>query len=144
MELTKEGATSENRYKKIVYTGSKIERLPVDFFIESQGKKQPEEIWLDLDATDDPIHSNQEGKHFHGYYDENCFLPLYVFTGCGAPLSARLRTADCGPMEGGLVDIPRIVMQLREKWPKVRIVVRGDAGFCRDDFMSWCESKKVD
>ena len=144
LELTKENATKENRYKKIVYVGEEIERLPVDFFIESQEDKQPEEIWLDLDATDDTIHGNQEGKHFHGYYDENCFLPLYVFTGCGSLLSARLRTSDCNPMEGVLIDIPRIVGQLREKWPEVRIIVRGDAGFCHDDLMSWCESNGVE
>jgi hypothetical protein len=143
LELTKADATPENRYKKVVYDGSKIERLLVDIFIESQGKKRPKEIWLDLDATDDPIHGNQEGKHFHGYYDEHCFLPLYVFSE-GSLLSSRLRTSDCDPMEGVLPDISRIVTQLRAKWPGIRVIIRGDSGFCRDDFMKWCEDNSVD
>jgi hypothetical protein len=142
LELTKENATSENRYKKIVYEGAKIERLLVDIFIGAQGTR-PKEIWLDLDATDDPIHGNQEGKHFHGYYDEHCFLPLYVFSE-GFLLSARLRTSDCDPLEGAIDDISKIVNQLQAKWPGVRIVVRGDSGFCREDLMGWCESHGVD
>lgn len=144
LELTKETATAENRYKKVVYDGAKIELAMVDFFLDGQGREKPKEIWLDIDATDDPIHGNQEGKHFHGFYEGHCFLPLYVFTGCGALLSARLRTSDCDPMEGVLEDIPRIVSQLREKWQGLRIVLRGDGGFCRDDLMKWCEENKVD
>lgn len=144
LELTKEDATSENRYKKIAYDGARIERLFTDIFVESHGSTGPEEIWLDLDATDDEIHGNQEGKHFHGYYDRHCFLPLYIFSGCGALLSSRLRTSDCDPMEGVIPDVSRIVEQLRMKWPEIRIVIRGDSGFCRDDLMSWCEGNSVD
>ena len=143
LELTREDATSESRYKKIVYDGARIERLFVDVFIESQGRTRPKEIWLDLDATDDPIHGDQEGKHFHGYYDEHCFLPLYIFSE-GSLLSARLRTSDCDPMEGVLSDVSRIVERLRAKWPGIRVVVRGDSGFCRENLMSWCEATKVD
>lgn len=143
LELTKADATAENRYKKIVYDGGQIERLLVDLFVEAQGKDRPKEIWLDIDATDDPIHGNQEGKHFHGYYDEHCFLPLYVFSE-GHLLSARLRTSDCDPSEGVIDDISRIVGILRLKWPEVRIIVRGDSGFCREDLMGWCEVHAVD
>jgi len=143
LELTKAEATSENRYKKIVYDGGKIERLLVELFIEAQEKHVPKEIWLDLDATDVPIHGNQEGKHFHGYYDEHCFLPLYVFSE-GHLLSARLRTSDCDPLEGAIDDISRIVKTLRVKWPWVRIIVRGDSGFCREELMAWCEVHVVD
>jgi hypothetical protein len=143
LELTKADATAENRYKKIVYDGMRIERLFVDIFIQAQRKVRPKEIWLDIDATDDPIHGNQEGKYFHGYYDEHCFLPLYILTE-GSLLSARLRTSDCDPMEGVLPDVSRIVEGLRTKWPGIRIIVRGDSGFCRESLMSWCESNKVD
>jgi hypothetical protein len=143
LELTKASASAENRYKKIVYDGAKIENLFADIFIESHRKSRPQEVWLDLDATDDPIHGDQEGKHFHGYYDSHCFLPLYIFAD-GALLSSRLRTSDCDPMEGVIEDISRIVARLRASWPRLRIVVRGDSGFCRDDLMSWCEVNSVD
>jgi hypothetical protein len=143
LELTKADATAENRYKKIVYDGVRIERLLTDIFIDSHEKHRPKEIWLDLDATDDPIHGDQEGKHFHGYYDEHCFLPLYIFSESRL-LSSRLRTSDCDPMEGVIEDVSRIVGQLRVQWPGIRIVVRGDSGFCRDDLMSWCEENSVD
>jgi len=143
LELTKAEATAENRYKKVVHEGAKIEKLFVDVFIEAQGKHRPKEIWLDLDATDDPIHGEQEGRHFHGYYDQHCFLPLYVFSE-GHLLSARLRTSDCDPLEGVIDDISRIVGALRRKWPGVRIIVRGDSGFCREELMAWCEAHGVD
>lgn len=143
LELTKANASAENRYKKVVYDGPAIERLLVDLFVEAQGKHAPETIWLDLDATDDPIHGDQEGKHFHGYYDSHCFLPLYIFSE-GFLLSSRLRTSDCDPMEGAIEDLSRIVARIRSQWPHARIIVRGDSGFCRDDLMSWCETQRVD
>lgn len=143
LELTKENATADSRYKKVVYKAAAIEQLLVDLFIEAQGKRPAETIWLDLDATDVPIHGDQEGKHFHGYYDKHCFLPLYIFSE-GHLLSSRLRTSDCDPMEGAIEDVSRIVARIRQKWPKARIVVRGDSGFCRDDLMSWCEENSVD
>lgn len=142
LELTKADADASNRYKKIVYDRAKIEDVFPEFFIRSQ-KKAPKEIWLDIDATDDPIHGNQEGKHFHGYYDQHCFLPLYIFSGHSL-LSARLRTSDSDPHEGVVEDLTRITRQFREVWPGVRIIVRGDSGFCREDLMFWCESNKVD
>jgi hypothetical protein len=143
LELTEADAPEINRYKKIVYDRTAIEHLLVDFYIEAQGKHPPETIWLDLDATDDPIHGNQEGKHFHGYYDSHCFLPLYIFSE-GFLLSSRLRTSDCDPMEGAVEDLSRLVSRVRAKWPRARIIVRGDSGFCRDDLMSWCEANSVD
>ncbi len=135
-----------DRYKKIVYDGTKIEDVFLNIFIQLQkksNKKAPKEIWLDLDATDNPIHGNQEGKHFHGYYDHHCFLPLYVFAGTSL-LSARLRTSDCDPHEGVIEDLRRIKAWLRDEWPDVRIIVRGDSGFCREDLMAWCEANEID
>lgn len=143
LELTKADASAGNRYKKVVYQAAAIEQLLVDIFIETHDQRPPETIWLDLDATDDPIHGEQEGKHFHGYYDHHCFLPLYIFSE-GHLLSSRLRTSDCDPMEGAIEDLSRIVARIRAKWPTARIVVRGDSGFCRDDLMSWCEVNSVD
>ncbi len=143
LELTKADASAANRYKKVVYDGGRIERLFTEFFIAAQVKENPIELFLDLDATDDPIHGDQEGKHFHGYYDMHCFLPLYIFSEEHL-LSSRLRTSDCDPMEGVIEDVTRIVSQIRAKWSKVRIILRGDSGFCREDLMSWCEANGID
>jgi hypothetical protein len=96
-----------------------------------------------VDATDDPIHGHQEGRFFHGYYDSYCYLPLYVF--CGEfLLSAQLRSASIDPAKGALTDLQRIVAQIRQKWPRVPILVRGDSGFCRDAIMKWCERQGID
>jgi hypothetical protein len=100
----------------------------------------PWRIYLNLDATDDRIHGMQEGRHFNGYYDDYCYLPLYIF--CGDELlCAKLRTADKGAADGALEEVKRIVKAIRKRWPKTEIVVRGDSGFCQDDLMAWCESQ---
>jgi hypothetical protein len=142
LELTPPDAGPDSRYAKIVYNGSAIENFFIDWFIDRQ-KKAPTEIVLDIDATDDPTHGNQEGSYFHGYYDHYCYLPLYIFSGDDL-LSARLRTSDCDPCEGVLPDLARIVNKVRESWPGTRIIVRGDSGFCREDIMAWCELRGVD
>ncbi|MHA7835789.1 MAG: IS1380 family transposase, partial [Algiphilus sp.] len=96
------------------------------------------EIWLDLDATDDPLHGHQEGRFFHGYYRCYCYLPLYIF--CGEHLlCARLRQANVDGAAGSVEELERIVAQIRARWPKTQIVIRGDSGFCRDAIMRWCE-----
>jgi hypothetical protein len=141
LELTPADAGPESRYSKIVYNGPAIENFFIDWYIARQ-EKAPAEIILDVDATDDPTHGNQEGNYFHGYYDHYCYLPLYIFAGDDL-LSARLRTADCDPSEGVLPDVCRIVNAIRQAWPSTRITVRGDSGFCRDDLMSWCEVRGV-
>jgi hypothetical protein len=98
---------------------------------------------LDLDATDDPLYGNQEGRHFHGYYDCYCYLPLYIF--CDRHLlAAKLRSASVDAAAGSVEEVARIVAQIRERWPDVRIVIRADSGFCRDDLMAWCEANAVD
>lgn len=137
LELTPENANENSRYKKIVAEGEKIDELMVDIFIQSY-RKAPLEVVLDVDATDDPLHGHQEGRFFHGYYAEYCYLPLYVFSGEHL-LCARLRRADQDPASGVLPELKRIVEKLREAWPEVRIIVRGDSGFCRDEIMSYCE-----
>lgn len=136
------GAVTINRYKKIAPNMEAIDELLVDLFIESH-ERAPKEIVLDLDATDDPIHGNQEGRFFHGYYGHYCYLPLYIF--CGEQLlCARLRTADRDASDGVLTELERILKKVRAAWPKTHILIRGDSGFCRNQIMDWCEANSVD
>jgi Transposase DDE domain group 1 len=138
MEL---GAGVKDRYKKITFWKEAIDELLVKVFLESH-QKAPDEIVLDVDTTDLPLHGKQEGRFFHGYYDEYCYLPLYVF--CGEHvLCARLREANHDAWFGSLPEIQRIVAQIRAAWPEVKIILRGDSGFCRDELMSWCETNGV-
>ena len=139
MEL---GCGTKDRYKKITFWKDALDELLVKVFVESYAQA-PAEIVLDIDTTDLPLHGKQEGRFFHGYYDEYCYLPLYVF--CGEQLlCARLRESNHDASFGSLAEIERIVAQIRAAWPEVRIIVRGDSGFCRDQLMSWCEKHGVD
>ncbi|MFQ5567644.1 MAG: IS1380 family transposase [Paracoccaceae bacterium] len=128
-------------YHKIDYDAASLEALFVDIFLDAH-KRPPKEIVLDLDPTDDPIHGEQEGRFFHGYYDCYCYLPLYIF--CGRfLLCAKLRPANIDGAAGAVDEVARIVARIRARWPKVRIVLRGDSGFCREDLMAWCEANGV-
>ncbi len=139
MEL---GAGTKDRYKKITFWKEAMDELLVKVFIESH-ESAPAEIVLDVDTTDLPLHGKQEGRFFHGYYDNYCYLPLYVF--CGEHvLCARLREANHDASFGCLQEMRRIVAQIRAAWPGVKIVLRGDSGFCRNELMSWCENNDVD
>ena len=143
LELTPEGANENSRYKKIVAQGEQIDDVMVDVCIESQ-VEAPAEVVLDVDATDDPLYGRQEGRFFHGYYSEYCYLPLYIFWG-EYLLCARLRVASEDPASGVLLELERIINKLRQAWPQVRIIVRGDSGFCRDEIMRYCEqNEKMD
>jgi hypothetical protein len=131
-----------DRYHKIVHDGAAIETLLVALFLEAHAAP-PEEIVLDLDATDDPIHGDQEGRFFHGYYGGYCYLPLYIF--CGDHLlAAKLRRANIDASAGSVEEIARIVKQIRARWPQVRIILRADSGFAREALMAWCEANGVD
>jgi hypothetical protein len=131
-----------SRYHKIAYDGAKIEALFVDVFLDAHAAPPPQ-IILDLDATDDPLHGHQEGRFFHGYYDNYCYLPLYVF--CGRHLLAsKLRPANIDGSAGSIEEVARIVTQIRTRWPQVRILLRADSGFARDGLMTWCETNGVD
>lgn len=142
LELTPRGADQKSRYKKIVADSGRIEALFVDIFLQLHARP-PERIVLDLDATDDPVHGDQLGKFFHGYYKSYCYLPLYIF--CGDHLlCAKLRPADIDAAAGSVKQLTRIVQQIRRQWPEVRIVIRGDSGFCRENIMAWCEANDVD
>ena len=114
----------------------------VDAFIGSH-QKAPEEIILDFDATDDEVHGKQEGRFFHGYYDHYCFLPLYVF--CGEHLLvAYLRPSNIDSAKHSLGILGLLVKRLRAAWPKTRIIMRADSGFCRWKLMRWCDRHNVD
>ncbi len=142
LELTPADANAASRYKKIVLDEQAVDRLWVDLYVQAQ-RRQPELIVLDLDATDDPVHGEQEGRFFHGYYREYCYLPLYIFAGEHL-LCARLRGADRDAAAGSLQEVQRIVQQLRQVWPTAAIVLRADSGFCREALMAWCEQAGVD
>jgi hypothetical protein len=129
-----------NRYKKITYWRDAIDALLVDVFLQSFAEV-PEEIVLDLDTTDVALHGGQEGRFFHGYYDEYCYLPLYIF--CGEHiLCVRLRQANTDAAAGSLREVERVVAQIRGRWPAVHMILRGDSGFCRDELMNWCEQRQ--
>jgi len=142
LELTAAGANSKSRYKKIVADFDKLNEVFVDLFLEIE-QKEPEQIILDIDATDDPLHGNQEGRFFHGYYKAYCYMPLYIFCG-DHPLCAKLRQANGDAAAGTVQELERIVGRIRQQWKKVQIVIRGDSGFCREDIMVWCEENDVD
>ncbi|MBY5641158.1 IS1380 family transposase [Rhizobium leguminosarum] len=130
------------RYHKIAYDAGALEALFVELFVDAHDRP-PEEIVLDLDATDDPLHGHQEGRFFHGYYDCYCYLPLYIF--CGRHLlSAKLRRSNIDASAGAVEEVGRIVKQIRARWPNVRIILRADSGFARDELMDWCEANGVD
>ncbi len=142
LERTRGDATAATRYAKIVYDAAAIEGFFVAAFLAAHATP-PAEIVLDLDATDDPLHGNQEGRFFHGYYRAYCYLPLYIFCG-DFLLGAKLRRADGDGAAGAVEEVARIVAQIRAQWPQVRIVVRGDSGFAREELMVWCEAQAVD
>ena len=132
---------AQHRYHRMLVDRDGLDNLLVDLFLESQAEA-PEEIWLDLDATDDPTHGQQEGRFYHGYYREHCYLPLYIFCEHHV-LCVRLRTADRDASDGSVEELERIVGRIRERWPATRIRIRTDAGFCRDGILSWCEANAV-
>jgi hypothetical protein len=142
LELTPAQTGPQARYKKIAMRPEAIDELLVTVFIEAY-EQPPQQIVLDVDATDDPLHGNQEGRFFHGYYRHYCYLPLYVF--CGEHLlCARLRPSNIDASAGTVEELERIIEQIRSRWPDVKILVRGDSGFCRESLMSWCEAHGVE
>ena len=138
MEL---GDGMPSRYKKITFWRDAIDDLLLDVFLEAQAEAA-EQIVLDIDTTDLALHGEQEGRFYHGYYDHYCYLPLYIFAG-EYVLCARLRRSNIDPSAGSRKEIERIVRRIRASWPAVRIVLRGDSGFCREELMAWCEDNGV-
>lgn len=142
LELMPSEVSSASRYHKIGYSPEALDELLVDIFLEAHPQAPPE-IVLDLDATDTPLHGKQESRFFHGYYGHYCYLPLYVF--CGDHLlCARLRPSNIDASAGSLEEVQRIIRQIRARWREVRIILRADSGFCREELMVWCEKHAVD
>lgn len=142
LELTPPGSPLNDRYHKITYSTEALDALLVDIFLEAHARA-PRQIVLDLDVTDTPLHGQQEERFFHGYYNEYCYLPLYIF--CGDHLlCARQRASNQDASAGSREEVERIVKQIRQRWPKVRIILRADSGFCREELMAWCEQNRVD
>ena len=140
LELHSGDPARDGVYKKIAVAETQVKEFFLAQFFRAH-RTIPLRIYLDLDATDDRIHGQQEGRHFNGYYDDYCYLPLYIF--CGDELLwAQLRTADKGAAEGALAAVQQIVAAIRKRWPLTEIVVRGDGGFCADDLMTWCEAQR--
>ena len=132
----------DHRYRRIGHDPAAIEALFVDLFLAAHDRP-PTRLVLDLDATDDPIHGHQEGRFFHGYYDCYCYLPLYIF--CGDHLlAAKLRRADIDASAGAVEEVARIVTHIRQRWPRVKILLRADSGFAREALMAYCEANRVD
>jgi hypothetical protein len=142
LELTPVGSPAAERYNRISYSAEALDTLLVDLFLEAH-PCAPCEIVLDLDATDTPLHGRQEARFFHGYYGHYCYLPLYVFCG-DYLLCARLRPSNIDASAGSLEEVQRIVQQIRAWWPKNRIILRADSGFCREELLAWCENNDVD
>ena len=141
MELGKETEEYGDRYNKIDWDSGEIEHLLVDVFLDSF-PSPPGEIILDFDATDDPLHGHQEGRFFHGYYDSYCYLPLYVFAG-SFPLAAKLRPSNIDASTGTVELLQMMVPRIRNRFPKARIILRADSGFCREPIMKYCEDHRV-
>jgi hypothetical protein len=133
--------SDDDRYCKLSVDEGAMKKLFVSLFLKSHATP-PNRIVLDLDATDDPIHGDQEGRFFHGYYKCYCYLPLYIF--CGRHLLlAKLRPSNIDASAGAKEEIAWMVAQIRESWPDVDIWLRADSGFCREELMAWCEDHGV-
>ncbi len=139
LELGSKETAASHRYKRIVADPEKIDAMLSDLFTDIT-HEQPEHIVLDLDATDDPIHGKQEGSFFHGYYGHYCYLPLYIVSGMHV-LTARLGPSNMDASKGSVEELAAVVARIRARWPHVPIWIRGDAGYCREDIMAWCEAQ---
>ncbi len=139
LERTTDGV---DRHKKIVCDFKRVDELLVNLYLEASSEP-PAQVVLDLDVTDAPLHGEQQGRFFHGYYGHYCYLPLYIFAGEHL-LCARQREANQDAAAGSQQEVERIVTQIRRAWPKVPILLRADSGFCREELMRWCETNGVD
>lgn len=141
LELGKAGDDADSDYHKIVADLEAMENLLIDLFLDAHDRP-PTEIILDMDPTDSPVHGEQWGRHFQGYYDEYCFLPLYVFCG-DFLLAARLRPGDVGATSGAIAVLEKLVTRIRARWPEVKIQFRADGAFSEEPLLAWCENHHV-
>lgn len=136
LELSNQKAT---RCHKLAHDPEKIEACLLTFGVRCL-PRETTEVVLDLDAMGHRLHGEQEGRHFNGYYDDYCYLPLYLFAG-SIPFWAQLRTADQDAAGGAVAALTKVVAAIRRRLPRVRILVRGDSGFGREEIMAWCEAQ---
>jgi len=142
LELARAEVSPERRDLKLTHDPEAIESLLVDLYLDEAGEP-PEQVVLDVDATNVELHGQQEGTHYHGYYDQYCYLPIYIF--CGQHLLAsKLQTSDQGEVPTALAELKRVVTHIRGRWPGVPVLVRGDGAYSHDSLMSWCEDEGVD
>ena len=130
---------------KITFSRDLGDSIFTDLYAQQYEAAIPEQVILDLDATDSTIHGNQEGKWFNGYYDSHCYTPLYIFTETGHVVWSELQTCDGDPSRNSVHAVATIIerLRIRHGWHQTRFIVRGDSGFCRDDLMTWCEENDV-
>lgn len=134
-----EGDLSQERYVKFSVRPGEMEQLLVALALEEMGR-EPKQMILDIDVTDDAVHGEQVGGFFNGYYGQTCYAPMFIF--CGRHLvAAKLRASNVDPAAEALPELQRVIGQLRQRWKTVEIVVRGDSAYSRDDLMRWCESQ---
>lgn len=142
LELTPEQAGPASRYKKIVAHTPSMEEYFIREWVHALAVDTTEVV-LDIDRTDDPVHGEQEGRFFSGYYREYCYTPLYLFAG-DWPVVAALHTAEGEHLEEVIRLVALVVERLRRRFPQIRVILRADSGFCRDELLSWCEAQGVD
>ena len=130
-----------SRYHRIDYDAKAIETLLVELFLESY-HQPPRQIIIDLDVTDDLVngHQDQEEIFFNPYYKGYCYAPLYIF--CGKHLlAAKLRASNLDPAPWGLEELQRVIKIIRSRWKKVKIIIRGDSAYSREEIMAWSEDE---
>jgi hypothetical protein len=132
--------SKSSRYHKLEHDPARIQALLLKTGVACIAKAA-EEIVLDLDAMGHLLHGQQEGAHFNRYYDNYCYLPLYILVG-EVPLWAELRTRDADPISGVVAALTQVLAALRQRCPRARVIVRADANFCREELLSWCERQK--
>ena len=127
------------RYHRIDYDAKAIETILVELFLESY-HQPPRQIIIDLDVTDDLVHGHQEETFFNPYYKGYCYAPLYIF--CGKHLlAAKLRASNLDPAPWGLEELQRVIKIIRSPWKKVKILIRGDSAYSREEIMAWFEDE---
>lgn len=146
IELSKRTYEGEQeKYKKIICDESKVSEFLLQIFIATQKKRRRKVrlLILDLDATDTPLHGGQEGRHYHGYYNNYCYLPLYIFCD-DIPLAAKLRSSNIDGSAGSVEELEKVVPTLQREFPDAKILVRADSGFAREEIMRFCEENHID
>ena len=133
-----DSAAVNQRYVKTTVDPRQLEAVLLSLFF-AQHSTPPRRLILDMDVTDDSTYGRQEGSGFNGYYQSHCYTPLYIF--CGRQLLvARLRPANVDPAAGALLELQRIIPAIQAQWPEVKILVRGDSAYSREEIMAWCEA----